>query len=95
MGRWHESDKIAVAAGEATSRLLARNAIIQTETFHDKLTRIEQTATARAVGLADAARTIDGLRNELDQRAAATMSQEHELTGPTTPNPPQPCGVFL
>lgn len=76
MAAWQESDRVAVAAGNEVSALLKRANAANTGVLNDKLTRLEQKAAARAVGLADALRTADELRNDLERRAAAPPNSD-------------------
>jgi hypothetical protein len=75
-GRWNEADRVAVEVGAAKSKLLARNAIKESENLHEKLIAADRRA---AVIAADRARVLDGadgMRNELERRAAASPSSD-------------------
>ena len=73
IAEWRKADDIAVAAGQAQTKLLARNAIIHTETLNAKLQTLEAKNNARSVALAERGLTIDQLRIELNN-ASSTPS---------------------
>jgi hypothetical protein len=74
--RWEEADRLAVAVGDAKTKLLARNAIIQTETFHAKFETLNTAAARRGVALAERSAHADGLQQRLDALAATPPSSD-------------------
>lgn len=76
MALWQEADKIALAVGNETTKLLKRVNATNEGVLNAKLKRIEEKVTRNAVELADDLLTIGGLRDELERRAAAPPSSD-------------------
>jgi hypothetical protein len=82
---WTAADNIAKAVGEAKTKLLARAAIKETETLHERIRKAEQLAVARGSALRDRdsqsaslQQRSDVATSEADSRASSTPAGSDE-----------------